>query len=78
MSGAELQVMALRAELEQHKRKAAQFRREVRQYREALERAIGRVIADQRKEVAALREEIDKLRAPPVRLVETTGHAATK
>ena len=63
VSPAELKVMALRAEVEQHKRKAAQFRREVRQYREGLEKAIGKVIAGQRKETDAMRTEIDKLRA---------------
>jgi len=61
---------------------AAQFRREVRQYRDGLEKALGKVIADQRKEVAALGAEVDALRiavaTPPVRLVQskrTIGHA---
>ena len=63
MSPAELKVMALRAEVEQHKRQAKQFQREVRLYRENLEKALGKVIAGQRKETDALRDEIAKLRA---------------
>ena len=81
----ELKLMALKAENEQLKRNAAAFKREVREYRAGLETAIGKIIANQRNELAealkqidCLRTELDLLRSTlPVRLVQPTiGRAA--
>jgi hypothetical protein len=68
VSGSDLRLMALRADVEKHKRQAAQFRREVRDYREALEKAIGRVVGEQRKEIEALREQVTDLHREPIDL----------
>ena len=81
----ELKLMALSAEIEQHKRKAAQERQRNSEYRDALEKAIGQVIRRQQDELAealkqidCLRTELDLLRSTlPVRLVQPTiGRAA--
>ena len=63
VSAAEIKIMALRAELDQHKR-------EVKQYRDAFEKALGEVIGRERRPVrgiehglAQLREQVDALRS---------------
>lgn len=92
----EIRRMAARHKAERHKADTKaelhKFMRETRLYRDNLEKALGKVIADQRKETAALRDEVTKLRAqieamriaaasPPVRrLVQsprTIGHAVS-
>ena len=78
MNAMNVEIAALRTELSKHKR-------DTRRYRDTLERAIGKVIANQRSvdvalsnEIAALREQVETLRANSVRRLPAprlVGHA---
>jgi len=70
MSGAELKTMALRADYERTCRDVARLEREATAYRNGLEKALGKVIADQRKAIDKLQSQIDELRGDTrIRLV---------